>query len=51
MGACRVDMVKNRDAVGPGMLRVETPFIEQWRRHYNGVRPHGASGYRPPAPV
>lgn len=24
--------------------------IESWRRHYNGVRPHGALGYRPPAP-
>ena len=25
-------------------------LIEQWRRHYNGVRPHSALGYRPPAP-
>ncbi|WP_238193910.1 IS3 family transposase, partial [Methylobacterium frigidaeris] len=25
-------------------------IIESWRRHYNGVRPHGALGYRPPAP-
>jgi transposase InsO family protein len=24
--------------------------IESWRRHYNTVRPHGALGYRPPAP-
>jgi putative transposase len=24
--------------------------IEQWRRHYNQVRPHGALGWRPPAP-
>ena len=24
--------------------------IEQWRRHYNAVRPHSALGYRPPAP-
>ena len=24
--------------------------IEQWRRHYNTVRPHSALGYRPPAP-
>jgi transposase InsO family protein len=22
----------------------------QWRRHHNGVRPHSALGYRPPAP-
>ena len=25
-------------------------LIEQWRRHYNTVRPHSALGYRPPAP-
>jgi len=24
--------------------------IEQWRQHYNRVRPHRARGYRPPAP-
>ena len=24
--------------------------IESWRRHYNTIRPHGALGYRPPAP-
>jgi putative transposase len=24
--------------------------IEQWRKHYNAVRPHSALGYRPPAP-
>ena len=24
--------------------------IEQWRRHYNTVRPHSSLGYRPPAP-
>ncbi|HUL43532.1 MAG TPA: integrase core domain-containing protein, partial [Bacteroidota bacterium] len=23
---------------------------EQWRRHYNAVRPHSSLGYRPPAP-
>jgi len=23
-------------------------MIEQWRLHYNGVRPHSALGYRPP---
>ena len=26
-------------------------FTEQWRHEYNHVRPHGALGYRPPAPV
>src|SRR3982751_3535899 len=25
-------------------------LIEQWRVHYNTVRPHSALGYRPPAP-
>lgn len=24
--------------------------IEQWRRHYNEIRPHGSLGWRPPAP-
>jgi len=24
--------------------------IEQWRRHYNTVRPHSSLGYEPPAP-
>ena len=25
-------------------------LIENWRRHYNAVRPHSSLGYRPPAP-
>ncbi|MPR64863.1 IS3 family transposase [Ochrobactrum intermedium] len=25
-------------------------IVESWRRHYNTVRPHGALGYKPPAP-
>ena len=25
-------------------------LIEQWRRHYNTVRPHSSLGYLPPAP-
>ena len=24
--------------------------VENWRRHYNTVRPHSSLGYRPPAP-
>ena len=24
--------------------------IERWRRHYNGIGPHGAPGDKPPAP-
>ena len=26
-------------------------IIEQWRQHYNTVRPHSSLGYRPPAPA
>ncbi len=26
-------------------------LIEEWRRHYNEVRPHSSLGYKPPAPV
>ncbi len=32
-------------------LREAQIVIEQWRRHYNAVRPHSALGYRPPAPA
>jgi putative transposase len=28
----------------------ENGYIESWRRHYNGVRPHASLGYRAPAP-
>jgi putative transposase len=31
-------------------LREARVVIEQWRRHYNAVRPHSSLGYRPPAP-
>ena len=31
-------------------LREAEVVIESWRRHFNAVRPHGALGYRPPAP-
>lgn len=31
-------------------LREAQILIEQWRHHYNTVRPHSALGYRPPAP-
>ena len=31
-------------------LREAQVLIEQWRQHYNRVRPHSALGYRPPAP-
>jgi len=31
-------------------LREAEIVIENWRRHYNGVRPHASLGYRAPAP-
>jgi transposase InsO family protein len=31
-------------------LREAQIVIEQWRRHYNTIRPHSSLGYRPPAP-
>ncbi len=32
-------------------LKEAKVLIEQWRRHYNTIRPHSALGYRPPAPA
>jgi transposase InsO family protein len=31
-------------------LREAQVLIENWRRHYNAVRPHSSLSYRPPAP-
>jgi transposase InsO family protein len=31
-------------------LKEARVVIEQWRQHYNTVRPHSSLGYRPPAP-
>jgi putative transposase len=31
-------------------LKEAQVVIEQWRKHYNTIRPHSALGYRPPAP-
>ena len=31
-------------------LREAQVLVEQWRQHFNTVRPHSALGYRPPAP-
>ena len=31
-------------------LREAQVVIEDWRRHYNTIRPHSSLGYRPPAP-
>jgi len=32
-------------------LKEAKVLIEQWRNHYNTVRPHSSLGYRPPAPM
>jgi transposase InsO family protein len=31
-------------------LREAQVLIEQWRVHYNTIRPHSVLGYRPPVP-
>ena len=31
-------------------LKEARVLIEQWRHHYNTIRPHSSLGYRPPAP-
>lgn len=31
-------------------LKEAKTVIEQWRKHYNTIRPHSSLGYRPPAP-
>ena len=31
-------------------LKEAQVLVEQWRRHYNTIRPHRSLGYRPPAP-
>jgi transposase InsO family protein len=31
-------------------LREALTLLEQWRQHYNRIRPHSPLGYRPPAP-
>ena len=31
-------------------LKEAQGLIEQWRNHYNTIRPHSSLGYRPPAP-
>jgi putative transposase len=42
------DELLNREAFTT--LAEARVLIEEWRREYNGVRPHSAKGYCPPAP-
>jgi len=32
-------------------LKEAQTIIEQWRHHYNHIRPHSSLGYKPPAPL
>ncbi len=53
-GYCESFNSKLRDELLKGeifyTLEEAKVVIENWRRHYNTVRPHSSSGYRPPAP-
>ena len=53
-GYCESFNSKLRDELLNGeifySLREAQILIEDWRRHYNTVRPHSSIGYRPPAP-
>ena len=53
-GYCESFNSKIRDELLNGeifySLKEAQILIEQWRNHYNTLRPHSALGYRPPAP-
>ena len=53
-GYCESFNARLRDELLDGeifcSLKEARILIEQWRRHYNQVRPHGALGWTPPAP-
>jgi transposase InsO family protein len=53
-GYCESFNSKLRDELLNGelfyTLKEARIVIEQWRQHYNTVRPHSSLGYRPPAP-
>ena len=53
-GYCESFNRKPRDELLNGeifcSLKEAKVLIEQWRHHYNTVRPHSSLGYRPPAP-
>ena len=45
---CEAEILLNREIFTT--LKEAKVLIEEWRREYNGVRPHSSLGYRPPAP-
>ncbi|WP_425375062.1 IS3 family transposase [Methylobacterium brachiatum] len=53
-GYCESFNAKLRDELLNGevfyTLKEASVVIEQWRRHYNSIRPHSSLGYHPPAP-
>jgi transposase InsO family protein len=53
-GYCESFNGKLRDELPNGeifySLKEAQIVIEQWRKHYNTIRPHSALGYRPSAP-
>jgi transposase InsO family protein len=53
-GYCESFNAKLRDELLNGevfyTLKEASVVIEQWRRHYNTVRPHSSLSYQPPAP-
>lgn len=53
-GYCESFNGKMRDELLNGelfyTLRAAQVLIEQWRVHYNTIRPHSSLNYRPPAP-
>ena len=53
-GYCESFNARFRDELLNGevfyILKEAQIIIEDWRKHYNTVRPHSALGYRPPAP-
>ena len=53
-GSCESFNSKLRDELLDGeifySLKEAQIVIEEWRQHYNTVRPHSSMGYKPPAP-
>ena len=50
MATARADRDERLAAEAFSKLHEAKVLIEQWRRHYNAIRPHSSLGCRPPAP-